>query len=237
MRGWLLAAGALLLAAPSAEAASLPTVSSGKLPGPPLLYAKAPHVPQLENRAPFRAKPLLVSGTDAYRRGEYLYQDYLFDDHGAETGAVTSPPGTAGFSPAGGDLLYPNEARYANNAADLVELRIRPTRDEIVYRVTLGAVLDDDATVVGIGIDTDRSGAAQVAWPHGAGLTSPGLDRFITAWGTGGDVSTFPSGATTALPAGAVKVDRRTNQMTIRVPRSTMDPGRGVWRYVAGAGL
>jgi hypothetical protein len=237
MRGWLLAAGALLLAAPSAEAASLPTVRSGKLPGPPLLYAKAPHVPELENRPPFRAKPLLVSGTDAYRRGEYLYQDYLFDDHGAETGAVTSPPGTAGFSPAGGDLLYPNEARYANNAADLVELRIRPTRDEIVYRVTLGAVLDDDATVVGIGIDTDRSGAAQVAWPHGAGLTSPGLDRFITAWGTGGDVTALPSGATTELPAGAVKVDRRTNQMTIRVPRSTMDPGRGVWRYVAGAGL
>ena len=173
MRAWILAAGVLLLGAPAADAASLPTVTSGKRPGPPLLYAKPPRVPELENRAPFRAGPLLVSGTDAYRRGEYLYQDYLFDDHGAETGAVTSPPGTAGFSPAAGDLAYPSDARYANNAADLVELRIKPTANAIVYRVTLGTVLDDDATVVGIGIDTDRSGGAQVAWPHGAGLTSP----------------------------------------------------------------
>ena len=228
---------AVVLGAPGAGAASLPTVSSGKPPGPPLLYAKPPRVPELENRAPFRAAPLLVSGTDAYRRGEYLYQDYLFDDHGAETGALTSPPGTAGFSPAAGDLFYPSEARYANNAADLVELRIKPTRDAIVYRVTLGTVLDDDATVVGIGIDTDRGGGAQVAWPHGAGLTSPGLDRFVTAWGTGGDVTGLPGGATTSLPAGAVTIDRRRNQMTIRVPRSTMDPGRSVWRYVAGAGL
>ena len=160
MRGRILAAGAVLLAAPAAQAGSLPTVRSGQPAGPPLLYAKAPHVPQLEVRAPFRARPLLVSGTDAYRGGEYLYQDYLFDDHGADTGANVSPPGTSGFSPASGDLLYPSAARYANNAADLVELRIKPTARAIVYRVTLGTVLADDATVVGIGIDTDRSGGA-----------------------------------------------------------------------------
>jgi hypothetical protein len=67
MRRWLLAAGLLLLAPCTATASSLPRVGSGKLPGPPLLYAKAPHAPQLENHAPFRARPLLVSGTDAYR--------------------------------------------------------------------------------------------------------------------------------------------------------------------------
>ncbi|MBA3264646.1 MAG: hypothetical protein H0T69_19695 [Thermoleophilaceae bacterium] len=239
MLRWLLAAaaGALLAAAPSAAAGSLPSVRSGKLPGPPLLYAKAPVAPQLEVRAPFRARPLLVSGTDAYRRGEYLYQDYLFDDHGAETGVSSSPPGVAGFSPASGDLRYPTAARYANNAADLVELRIRPTADAIVYRVTLGTVLAEDATGVGIGIDTDRSGGDQVPWPRGAGISSPGLDRFITAWGTGGEISELPNGATTALPAGSVTMDARRNQMTIRVPRAMMDPGRAAWRYVAGAGL
>ena len=220
---WL--AGALLVVVPAAEAGSLPTVRSGKLPGPPLLYAQGAARAQLEVRAPFRARPLLVSGTDAYRRGEYLYQDYLFDDHGADTGASSTPPGVAAFSPAIGDLRYPPAARYANNAADLVELRIKPTAKAIVYRVTLGTVLDRDATVVGIGIDTDRSGGAQVAWPRGAGVTSPGLDRFITAWGTGGEVTRLPGGAATALPAGAVTIDSRTNQMTIRVPRSLMDPG------------
>src|SRR4051812_47939882 len=123
MRRWLLAAGLLLVAAPSADAGSLPAVRTGQLPGPPLLYANAPHVSQLEAHAPFRARPLLVSGTDAYRGGEYLYQDYLFDDHGADTGASVSLPGVAGFSSASGDIAYPNDSRYANNAADLVEFR------------------------------------------------------------------------------------------------------------------
>ena len=199
------------MAAPAAAAGSLPSVRSGKLPGPPLLYAKAPRVPQLENRAPFRARPLLVSGTDAYRRGEYVYQDYLFDDHGADTGVGSSPPGVAGFSPSVGDLLYPTAARYANNAADLVELRIKPTAKAIVYRVTLGAVLADDATVVGIGIDTDRDGGGSVPWPRGAGLSSPGLDRFITAWGTGGEVTGLPGGGATALARGR-REDRQAHQ-------------------------
>jgi hypothetical protein len=64
MRRLLLATAVLLLlpAAPEAVARSLPRVSSGELPGPPLLYAKAPRVPQLAVSAPFRARPLLVSG-------------------------------------------------------------------------------------------------------------------------------------------------------------------------------
>ncbi len=47
----------------------------------------------------------------------------------------------------------------------------------------------------------------------------------------------LPGGGATPLPAGAVRIDRRANQMTIRVPRALMDPKRATWRYVAGAGL
>ena len=137
----------------------------------------------------------------------------------------------------GSDAEIVPAARYANNAADLVELRVKPTARAMVYRVTLGSVLEREAAVVGIGIDTDRSGGPPVAWPRGAGVSSPGLDRFITAWGTGGEVSRLPGGSARALPAGAVTISRRTNQMTIRVPRALMDPGRGTWRYVAGSGL
>jgi hypothetical protein len=231
-------AAALLLPA-TAVAGSLPTVSSGPLPGPPLLYGSPPSAPQLSVSAPFHAAPLLVSGTDALRAGEYLYQDYLFDDHGANTVPAlgSQPAGAGSFSPSGGDVKYPTGARYANNAADIVELRVAPTADAIVYRVTLNTVIDPNTTVVGIGIDSDQSGAA-VAWPRGAGITSPGLDHFITAWGTGGQVTDFTD--TEAL-SGAVTIDTTTNQMTIRVPRSAlgnkMDPGRAVWRLVAGAGL
>src|SRR3954466_5367999 len=128
-----------MCAGAGAARSSLPKVRSGQLPGPPVLYADPPKAPQLDNVAPFAAKPLLVSGTDAYRGGEYLYQDYLFDDHGADTvptGSLTDDPSSA--SKTGGDVRYPSGDRYAGNAADIVELRIQPEHDAIFYRVTLG---------------------------------------------------------------------------------------------------
>jgi hypothetical protein len=179
------AIAAALLSAPAAGAASLPRVPSGERPGPPMLYERPPVAPELTNAAPFRAKPLLVSGTDAYRDGEYLYQDYLFDDRGADTveGSSGQRDSAANFSPTAGNVFYPTASRYGGNAADLVELRVKPTAGAILYRVTLNTVKDEDAAIVGIGIDTDRSGGPAVAWPGGAGVTSPGLDRFVTAWG------------------------------------------------------
>jgi predicted esterase len=223
-----------------ANAASLPVVSSGQAPGPPLLYASPPATSPLTVASPFAAPPLLVSGTDAYRDGEYLYQDYLFDDRGADTVPGPGPRSDNGRNasgPTAGDVFYPTAERYGSNAADLVEFRIKPTQEAILYRVTLNTARAADATVVGIGIDTDRSGGAAVAWPGGAGISSPGLDRFITAWGSGGTVTAFPGGQATALPAGSVSFDLDTNQMTIRVPRSVMDPGVSTWHYVAGVGL
>jgi len=80
--------------------------------------------------------------------GEYLYQDYVHDDFGAETSGepfnttfVTSPSTGTGTPDAAnyntGDVTYPTDvARYGNNAADLVELRIAPGPDDVAYRVT-----------------------------------------------------------------------------------------------------
>src|SRR5256885_15820559 len=51
------------------RSASLPGAAHGVRPGPAILYAKPPRAPQLENRGPWHAKPILVSGTDAYRGG------------------------------------------------------------------------------------------------------------------------------------------------------------------------
>src|SRR5512134_3421079 len=92
----LLLAGAAL--APSASAAipgDLPGVRSGHRPGPDALYAPAPGAPQLENTGPWEAEPILVSGATAYRDGEFLYQDFLLDDHGA----AATPDPTDPFSP------------------------------------------------------------------------------------------------------------------------------------------
>src|SRR4051812_31351454 len=79
-RAWVLAVVLLAVVAPAA----------GAKPGPDLLYADAPPAPQLENAGPWKADPILVSGATAYRDGEFLYQDFLFDDHGA-AGATDDP--------------------------------------------------------------------------------------------------------------------------------------------------
>ena len=51
-------------------ATSLPAVTSGARPGPPVLYSKQPKAPELENHDPrFRAAPLLVSVTEGYVQG------------------------------------------------------------------------------------------------------------------------------------------------------------------------
>lgn len=222
-------------------AAMLPATGHAAAPpaGPSVFREPPPAVSPLNVSAPFAAEPLLVSGTDAYRGGEYLYQDYLFDDRGADT--VPGPGtrfdnGRSAATQTAGDVQYPTAERYGANAADLVEFRVKPTADAIVYRVTLNTARTADAAVVGIGIDTDRSGGPAVGWPYGAGVSSPGLDRFITAWGTGGSVTTFP-GVQTPLPDGSVSLDLERNQMTISVPRSIMDPGSASWRYFAGTGL
>jgi poly(3-hydroxybutyrate) depolymerase len=204
--------------------------------------ASAAIAPELQVRPPFHALPLLVSGTDAYRGGEYLYQDYLLDDHGADTapglGSSATWASSPLFSPTAGDVLYPTSRRYLGEAADLVEFRIRPTRRAIVYRVTFAVPSPAAKVVAGIGISThpNAHGPAR-RWPFGAGIRSPALDWFITAWGTGGAVTRVTDGRTTRMPAGSVSWNRGSAQMTIRVPRSVMNPRHHVWRYVAGTGL
>lgn len=235
---WGFSALALATALTATGTAAAGTASAATT-APPGLKVSPPR--ELQVTPPFHAAPLLVSGTDAYRHGEYLYQDYLLDDHGADTvpglgssGQWASQPL---FSPTAGDVLYPTGRRFAGEAADLVEFRVRPTRKAIVYRITFAVPSPRGTVVAGIGISNSRSDRKPTPWPFGAGITTPGLHWFITAWGTGGAVTSYASHRTIRLPARAVRWDRARAQMTIRVPRALMDPHRGTWRYVAGTGL
>src|SRR2546423_5857153 len=113
---------ALMLLPAGAQASSLPTVSSGPRPGPDILYAPPAHAAQLENQGVWKASPILISGASAYRSGEFVYQDFLFDDTGAKEQSDPSDPRAAGnlFSKPNGTYTYPTDAAYANNAAHLV---------------------------------------------------------------------------------------------------------------------
>ena len=157
---------------------SLPSVTQGPRPGPALLYAPPAESPLLENGKRWDAEPLMVSGASAYREGEFVYQDYLYDGFGANTtneplaSPETAPP-TPVFGGMTGDVVYPtDEARYGFNAADLVELRIDADGKTVAYRFTLNTLLAPDSTAVAVGIDTD-GGEEETDWGLGLGSLGP----------------------------------------------------------------
>jgi hypothetical protein len=226
----LLVTSALVSAAPAQGAtSSLPGASSGHRPGPDALYQPAPTAPQLENTGPWNADPILVSGTQAYRDGEWLYQDYLYDDHGASgSGASNYPYGPSGhlYSPTAGTFTYPTDPVYANNAADLVELRVKPLADATAFRVTLNTLKDPARTAFTIALGDSGD---SVAWPFGAGVSSP-AKLFVTVHGDKAEL-TGAQGAATAT------TDLERRQIEVRIPHSVWDPGTDRVRTTVGVGL
>jgi len=196
---------------PTGNASSLPVASPR--PGPDILYEPLPTAPQLENTGRWRAPPIMVSGTRSYRNGEFLYQDFLYDDRA---------------------LTYPDEPhRYAGNAADIVEVRLRPLDDALAIRITYNSMLEPDAVAATIALG-ESTGPRPL--PHDAGATAPG-EVFVTIHGCEGDIVDADSG--TALDIGpVVTTDLERRQVDVRVPYEAFDPrGRTGLRVAAAAGL
>ncbi|MFP5219835.1 MAG: hypothetical protein ACLGIG_08870 [Actinomycetes bacterium] len=235
----VLLAAALVAAAGAATAggpapSSLPKVGSGERPGPDALYLPPPKAPQLQNTGPWKADPILVSGAESYRDGEWLYQDFLFDDAGA-TGVKDNadPYGASAhlYSPRGGTFTYPKDPVYANNAADLVELRVKPLAQATAFRVTLNTLQDPERSAFTIALG--ESPAAR-DWPHDAGVSSS-AQLFLTWHGSEAELRDAATG--TVLSALTPTVDLERRQVEVRVPHGVWDPGSQVVRTTVGVGL
>ena len=218
-----LSVAVLSLVGGGAVAAQQPSV--GGLPdgGPAILHRSLATSPQLENTGIWHAEPILVSGASAYREGEFLYQDHLYDDRGD------------GSSP------YPNEpAAYAGNAADFVELRLRPLGAATAVRITYNTFLRPDLVATTLAFGTS-SPVRQ--WPHGARTASP-AQVFVTVHGETAEVVDAATGTPVAGAAVPVTVDLARRQIEVRVPHSVFDPtgqtavrvaaATGVWDVAAG---
>ena len=213
---------------------SLPRVGSGHRPGPGALYADPPRAPQLENTGPWQARPILVSGAESYRSGEWVYQDFLYDDHGA-TGVpdLEAPYGPRAhlYSTSGGTFTYPTDPVYAHNAADLVELRTRPLADATAFRVTLNTLKDPARTGFTIALGDGESRE----WPHGAGVSSP-AELFLTWHGDTVELVDAATGEPVS-PQPTVEVDALRRQVDVRIPHAAWDPQRREVRTSIGVGL
>jgi hypothetical protein len=134
---------------------SLPRASPR--PGPALLCRNAPRAPQLENTGVWRARPILVSGSSAHRSGQFLEQDYLYDE---------------------APLSYRDQPNlYAGNATDLVELRVTPLAQSLAVRLTYNTLLDPMVVATAIDVGSSRESRAMT---HDAGARMP-AHQFVTA--------------------------------------------------------
>ena len=242
-RRLLLALALAAFSAGAARASSLYT-GPGPRPGPAVLYAPLAVAPQLQN-APgsvWRAPPILISGTDAYRRGEFLYQGFLYDDHGAHEQLDPNDPrvSSATFSQPNGTYTYPTNPAYANNAADLVEFRVRPLRRYTAFRVTLNSMRGPD--LIAFTIALGGSPGALREFPFGANVKAPAV-AFLTVHAdpTGkrmvGSLTSALSGHALGRRAVRVRVDVRRRQIEVDVPRADWNPRRTKVRMALGVGL
>jgi C-terminal binding-module, SLH-like, of glucodextranase len=250
--GWGLGAllVVLLLCAPTAVAAKKnaslpPQEGTAPRPGPEVLYEPLAKARQLEN-APgsvWKAAPLLVSGASAYSKGEYLYQGYLYDDHGAkEVPDPTNPMIAPGGDPSGGDTFsepngtytYPTGPGYDENAADLVELRVRALKKATAFRITLNTL--EDPSLVATAIAIGGTEGQPHPFPFGANVSAP-AQFFLTVHGQTAVLTDAASGEAVPGPAPSVSVDLARRQVTVEVPHEDWNPGEETVRLAAGVGL
>ena len=161
-------------------------------PGPagPLRTARASRrSSKTQPRSIWHAQPILVSGASAYRKGEFLYQGYLYDDHGAkEVTDPNNPMHSPGGDSSGGDLFsapdgtydYPTGPGYDENAADLSSCASSRSTQATAFRITLNTLENPDLVATAIAIGGTEGETHP--FPFGANVSAP-AQYFLTVHG------------------------------------------------------
>jgi hypothetical protein len=223
-------------------AASSLYAGPGPRPGPPILYEAPATAPELTNAGVWHAKPILVSGSEAYRQGEFLYQDFLYDDDGAHELLDPTDPRLSAvgdlFSMTNGTYTYPTRAGYDENAADLVEFRAKPLASATAFRVTLNTLTDP--ALVAFSIAIGGSPGMTYPFPDGANVVAP-ASLFLTVHEVNGALAAqlVHAGSDTPVagPAPSVSVDLARHQIQVEVPHTDWSPGGSTVRLAMGVGL
>ena len=195
-------------------------VAAATLAAAPQALAVPPHRAD-GNLSDWVGDPTSLSGTSRISRGELIYDDWLYDDYGADLDQATNPPAFRSYlAPTQGDYRYPTDsARYGYNAADLRELRVAADSRGLHLLVYLQTMKASNAAAVTVAIDGPRDRSRSIAWPDGIGLTAPAADRYITFWGTGGWVTDFRGRRTPIRTQG---VNLSENAIEVDVPWSDL---------------
>src|SRR2546425_4096297 len=116
----------------------------------------------------------MVRLPSAYVEGEFVRQGCFYDDQGAQLVPAKWPAHSITFA-----YRYPTAEIYRQNAADLVEVRVKPLADATALRLTYNTMLD--ANLVAATIALGGSAQSRMA-PHGANTAMP-AQLFVTVHG------------------------------------------------------
>ncbi|MDQ1672212.1 MAG: hypothetical protein QOC98_774, partial [Frankiaceae bacterium] len=224
------------------------TSPGGNNPAPPTAPGTASPVglPSGVPAAATRAEPTLptprgwpfaesfprTSGTGRLGGGAAYWSDYVYDDHGA-VGATVAPP-ISNLAPTDGTYTYP-DGPAKMNGADVFRSAVGVDRAASYWRIDWNTLVDPRVPIAEWTFDTDGNTATgTAAWPAGAGVNSPGIDKALVVSGTGARLLDTRTGATLAtLP---VTVDLSARSFVVQVPRTKLPVG-GAWKTRLAAGL
>lgn len=167
----------------------------------------------------------LISGTTAILERTHVWTDYAYDDRG------TSPASAP---------TYPAQAQRGN-AADLIQLQLRPSADGLSIRAVLETVLDPAVPSVGVGLDLDgKPGTGAPQLPGGGWIvagTPLGLERLVVITHDGAKVMAWDGQGWTNGSTQSAHVDALTNTLDTVVPWDQLPERSPTWRVVGVVGL
>lgn len=114
-----------------------------------------------------------TAGTTEWCDGTLVYRDFVYDDRGADTGALTAP--VPAWETAG-DIDHRDHGQSLNST-DLLALRIGRQGNELTVRFELNTLLPGDGTIAALAIDTDLDGQTGGGTWGPVALDSQGWDE------------------------------------------------------------
>src|SRR5437763_7503810 len=93
-----------------------------------------------------------VAGSTSLCSGAIVYNDYVDDDYGADTGNTNTTSRTSGLAPTAGDQSYP---AGQDATADLVRITLRVRKGRLLVRGLMNALFKPRETTLAVAINTD----------------------------------------------------------------------------------
>lgn len=239
---WLLM-GACSLAVFAVRSAHADALPHGLPAHAPLAAtSRQPTLPEPSSLAwPFPNTFPHTSGAGRLAGGASLWSDFVFDDHGAALpAAVPLEPleGSSILTFWQGDYAY-RSATAKNDGADIFRAGIGATRASTYWRVDWNTLAEPTVPIAEWTFDTDDNAATgSSAWPAGAGVSSPGIEKALLVSSRGAWLIDPATGARINVRSrgGSLTVDRRAQSFIVRIPRSLLQVS-GAWRIRLASGL